>query len=461
MNGGAGGFASDLNKSSGGVVSEGLRRQQATMSGGTSTLDDGTEDYTRAFQTDEQRVFLWHMANRNLRPRALKPAFRLLGLFASVEEAQAHGARIVAADPTSACTIRVGATHAWYTIPTEMFTDITPYLNKVNRNLALHRKVLAATTTEFKTHKSTLTSGRQPTSQSHMKAALERSSSSSSTSAVSDMNASAGVSDDDDDDGGVSESKSTEPSLKSGAAVEAGGGGGAVEDDEDTGMTLLARLPPVNTSPEEDGDTWGCETRQILGAVEGTATAIDTILNTVPPVVREAEVRNQKYAVVSVLLDYEMLMHRADAAAGLGAGESGALDAVEPGVCVWAAFDTEAEALLYVKKVAARELPDHDLSVVSMYEWLYPHLMTSDKVPQLYRNVELNNIMKHARTSRGRVCEFEKECVTKGVKLPLLEIEPDLEVPSPVCYSSSAPIVEDLDTDLDPSPPVRPVLERQ
>lgn len=154
-------------------------------------------------------------------------------------------------------------------------------------------------------------------------------------------------------------------------------------------------------------------------------------------------------------------MHREDAAAGLGAGESGALDAVEPGVCVWAAFDTEAEALLYVKKVAARELPDHDLSVVMMYEWLYPHLMTSDKVPQLYRNVELNNIMKHARTSRGRVCDFEKECVTKGVKLPLLEIEPDLDVPSPVCYSSSAPVVEDLDTDLDPSPPVRPVLERQ
>jgi hypothetical protein len=444
MNGGAGGFASDQNKSSGGVVSEGLRRQQATMSGGTSTLDDDPQDYTRAFQTDEQRVFLWHMANRNLRPRASRPAFRLLGLFATVEEAQAHGARIVATDPNSACTIRVGATHAWYTIPADMFTDITPYLNKVNRNLALHQKVLAATTTEFKTHKSTLTSGRQPTSQSHVEAALERSSTVASvpvSSPVPDAD-DADADADDADDGGVSESKSVDPPSPQSSVVADTAAG----EDEDTGMTMLSRLPPVNTSPEDD------DARETWGGCAGVSVA---------PLARDAEVRNQKYAVVSVLLDYEVLMHREDAAAGLGAGESGALDAVEPGVCVWAAFDTEAEALLYVKKVAARELPDHDLSVVMMYEWLYPHLMTSDKVPQLYRNVELNNIMKHARTSRGRVCDFEKECVTKGVKLPLLEIEPDLDVPSPVCYSSSAPVVEDLDTDLDPSPPVRPVLERQ
>ena len=478
-----GGFASDQNKSTN-VVAEGLRRQQATMTGGASTLDDDTEDYTRAFQTDEQKVFLWHTANRNLQPRAIKPAFRLLGLFASVEEARAHGARIAVADPTSRCAIRLGATHAWYTIPAEMFDDITPHVNKVNRNLAIHQKVLQATRDEFQAHKDQLTEGRRPTAQAHVEAALERTSSLCAASppardeggdgsAPASREPELGVDvddDDDDDDGGVEETKSvvesasrtppppppTHPSrtcdLESSAVVSViprpfnAATGDGDDDGDDTGITLLARIAgaadtqlSASSELEDDAETWGRETRRILGEGGGADGDGDAALHPVPPVVREAEVRNQKYAVVSVLLDYEVLSRQTATAEGRGAGA--ATEVVEPGVCVWAAFDTESEALRYVKKVAARELPDHDLAVVGMYEWLYPHLMTSDRVPQLYRNVELNNIMKHARTSRTRVSEFEKECSAKGLELPVMEIEPDLEVAAPICYPADLRVI--------------------
>jgi hypothetical protein len=142
----------------------------------------------------------------------------------------------------------------------------------------------------------------------------------------------------------------------------------------------------------------------------------------VPPVVREADVRNQKYAVVSVMQDYEAMLAKSPN--------------IEPGVCVWAAFDTESEALLYCKKVASKELKEHDLAIITMYEWAYPHLISSDKVPQLYRNEELNNIMKHARTSRTQVAVFEKGFEEKGLEIPAMNIEPDLAEPAPRIFSS-------------------------
>jgi hypothetical protein len=130
------------------------------------------------------------------------------------------------------------------------------------------------------------------------------------------------------------------------------------------------------------------------------------------------EVRNQRYAVVSVVNDYETCT----AENPLGS---------EPGVIVWAAFETEAEALKYNKCVASKKLRDHDLAIVSMYEWLFPHMMQSDSVEQLYRNEELNNIMKHARTSSKKVRDFEEKCKLEEIDVPTLSIDPDLTARAP------------------------------
>ena len=82
-----------LNNSGIDLAGEVKHRQKASATGGDSTLDDVEDEYNRPFQTDDQQVFLWHLANTNQRPRSIRPAFRLLGLFPSIEEATAHGRR--------------------------------------------------------------------------------------------------------------------------------------------------------------------------------------------------------------------------------------------------------------------------------------------------------------------------------------------------------------------------------
>lgn len=386
------------------VVSEGKRRTQAILSGGGSTLDeDDGEDYTRDFQADDQLVFLWHTANVNLRPASARPAFRLLGLFESPEDACAHGRRIVAGDPASPCAIRLSATHAWYSIPRDPFDDITPHQLKVNRNLELHRNVLAAAADEFRDHKKELTGDRKPTSARGLRAAVGGT--------------------DDDDDGGAEETKS------------------AVTDPAFSAFEPTATVETAETAETADPDMQELLKKVVASAAAATeeATAAAVVMATdddndddnasrrriaVAPLTRDAEVRNQRYAVVSVLVDYESIRD--------------GVAAVEPGLCVWAAFDSEAEAVMYAKKVAAKELPDHDVAVVSMYEWVYPHLMTSDKIPYMYRNTELNAIMKHARSTKKQVYDFGKECSAHGVEVPVRDIEPDLDAPAPVRYVAPA-----------------------
>ena len=407
------GFESDLKQgNNGGLAGESMRRREATLTGGASTLDDPT-DYTRAFLADDQRVFLWNTANLNLHPKSLKPCFRLLGLFASVEDASAHGARIVAADPRSSCSLRISSTHAWYTIPVDMITDLTPHLEKVNRNLETHKQIIQETTEEFLLHKQELTRDRKPASLDHLQAALTgQCGSGEDEGGVEESKE--GQCGSGEDEGGVEESKEcteiSDFSRLEPVAIEHP----SMEPRAIEKTSMVPLLPPVSTCPESEDECWTEKSHELqVGGVP------------VPPVVREADVRNQKYAVVSVMQDYEAMLAKSPN--------------IEPGVCVWAAFDTESEALLYCKKVASKELKEHDLAIITMYEWAYPHLISSDKVPQLYRNEELNNIMKHARTSRTQVAVFEKGFEEKGLEIPAMNIEPDLAEPAPRLFS---PVVE-------------------
>jgi len=407
------GFESDLKQgNNGGLAGESMRRREATLTGGASTLDDPT-DYTRAFLADDQRVFLWNTANLNLHPKSLKPCFRLLGLFASVEDASAHGARIVAADPRSSCSLRISSTHAWYTIPVDMITDLTPHLEKVNRNLETHKQIIQETTEEFLLHKQELTRDRKPASLDHLQAALMgQCGSGEDEGGVEESKE--GQCGSGEDEGGVEESKEcteiSDFSRLEPVAIEHP----SMEPRAIEKTSMVPLLPPVSTCPESEDECWTEKSHELqVGGVP------------VPPVVREADVRNQKYAVVSVMQDYEAMLAKSPN--------------IEPGVCVWAAFDTESEALLYCKKVASKELKEHDLAIITMYEWAYPHLISSDKVPQLYRNEELNNIMKHARTSRTQVAVFEKGFEEKGLEIPAMNIEPDLAEPAPRLFS---PVVE-------------------
>lgn len=386
------------------VLAETRRRQQATATGGASTLDTNTE-YSRAFQTEDQKVFLWNNANVEGHPRSLLPAFRLLGLFSTVDEALEHGRDIAAADPT--CAIRLSATHAWYGIATGIVGDITPHMEKTNRNLLLHQKVLQSNADEFSKRKKHLTKGRTPVQDAEAAAASVMRghdgpiTPADAQKAVADMADEAEVAQkrikrNEERTRRVEAGLSPDPEQV--GAEETKG-----EDDEYEEEPLT--LPPPPEALEED---W--ETRVKAAWPQGSMPR---------KVRRDLEVRNQRFASVSVLHDYE----------GSGA---------EPSVIVWAAFDTEAEALLYNRVVAAREVRDHDVGVVAMYEWAYPHLMRSDRVEQLYRNQELDAIMKHARTSRTVVANFEKECADSNMETPCITVERDLSEPAPRVYSFHA-----------------------
>lgn len=400
------------------MAQETRRRQQATVTGGASTLDDGST-CSRSFRTDDQLVFLYNIANSNAHPKSMRPAFRLLGLFPNVEDAVEHGQVIAQLDTLSA--IRVGETHAWYTIAKDTFTDVEPYRLKVNRNLALHQQQLDNFALEFKQRKAFLTKGRVPSY--HPMKAYEQSE--ERYKMLKEWSEAA--------DGGEAAMQQLDASYAAREHERQAGAADGVEETKAGEAAEIAQLdnyvePELKAPVEAEklDEAWEQQMAEFAG---------DKELVKVPRLNRFAEVRNQRFAVVSVVHDYE------------GNGE-------EPGFIVWAAFDSEDEALRYNKCVAAKELKDHDLAIVSMYEWVYPHLMNSNSVEQMYRNEELNNIMRNARMSAKRVNDFQRECSEKNVEMPCIEVTADLAAPAPRTYDRVLEETSNLDgsdTSLAPS----------
>jgi len=398
-------------------IEETRRRQRATVTGGESTLND-TSGYTRAFQTDDQKYVLWNFANTNLCPRSPFPAVRLIGLFPDVDSARLHATQNL----DNSCSIRVATTHEWYTIPEQ---EHEVEAAKVNRNLLKHQNMLQDHALEFKNRHDALTAGRKPAIE-HARQAQEQASRNQILSekrreyyqaAVENAENIEELKQDMNRAMEVEALQEVELQRKLQLILEAkqeiSVESKAVEYHE---TPLKAPRPP-----EMLNANWQTRVQELSGGKNNPG---------VPGIPRNAEIRNQRYAVVSVLTDYET------ASDDLPLGN-------EPAVIVWAAFESEAEALQYNKCVAAKYVHDHDLAIVNMYEWLYPHMMLSDEVDQLYRNEELNNIMRTQRTASKKVKTFEQECDTEGITVPSHAIEPDLKTPAPIKWV--APIGSELD----------------
>jgi len=400
-------------------MAETRRRQKATVTGGESTLDN-TSGYNRPFQTDDQKFVLWNLANQGLAPRAPMPALRLLGLFPDVESTMAHAEQVMATDNT--CTLRMATTHEWYTIP-KSDKPMEECQAKVNRNLLRHQEMLQNNASEFKQRHDALTDGRTPAIE-QAKEAQEHVEREERQRQKRKEIVKAAVENDDEK---VEELKNeyemgTQEELASQELMRLKEEG-AEESKDDSGEIKEEYVEPKLVAPV-DPETLNEGWDEKVGHFGSGPRP--------PAVSRMVEVRNQSYAVISVVKDYETAK-----------GDDPVGD--EPGVIVWAAFATEEEAVKYNKVVASKQLRDHDLAIVSMYEWLYPHMMNSDKVEQLYRNEELNNIMKQARISSTRVREFEEMCEREGIECPATEVEPDLSDPAPRKWQP--PVGSGLDTD--------------
>lgn len=85
-------------------------------------------------------------------------------------------------------------------------------------------------------------------------------------------------------------------------------------------------------------------------------------------------------------------------------------DSEEPGepeflFRVYACFGTEAEADAYVRNVAANEVTDHDIDVVSLCQWIFP-TDPNLNVRVEYRSAELTRIMENNRKQPADVKRY-------------------------------------------------------
>ena len=136
---------------------ESRRRAAASLNGGASTLTDGGVCHV-PFKQASQQFALVNFANTSLRPQSAEPAFRVLGLFDSLESASDHALQIVQVDISlQKCNLHVLTTHAFYSIPQTQVFDINDMQEAVTRNLAEYNRYMDALTDEFIHHKEELT----------------------------------------------------------------------------------------------------------------------------------------------------------------------------------------------------------------------------------------------------------------------------------------------------------------
>ena len=125
-----------------------------------------------------------------------------------------------------------------------------------------------------------------------------------------------------------------------------------------------------------------------------------------PGVPRDAELRMQRFAVVSILPDVDEAEPRAQ----------------QPGILVWDAFDEEASARSYIKDVLATRARDVHLDVIAMYEWGPLTNLDLSGVREEFRDETLNDIMQTRKDEAKQVRSYRELCEQRGQEPNLLDL---------------------------------------
>lgn len=411
------------------IAMETRRRRDAISTGGANTLDDGGSCHAQFIETSQTFVMI-NMANAGLRPRSTQPAFRILGFFESPADLTSRVSLVATAD-ASTCDIRMITAREFYGIPIDGNSLVADQQAKVNRNLVFHHQQLQADVTEFVDHKAQLTKGRVPVD---MKADTIE-------DAVCRRNKNVKLTSEDTSTI-LDENASIIPALLQNTPVHATTMDESiqrlVETTPDDGFTILDEnvsiIPALhvatlsalsNNDTSGDDDDGGVSESKSgenvhnvlpMGVMIGLEAAnFDHIRDTsdlgsrVPIFPEMAEMRGQKFACLALLKDYET--------------------GVEPAVNIIRGFVTQEEAVSFNKYVASKYIDEHDLYVVEMYVWIYPHLVFSkdfDRVEQVYRNKEQDSIMRNQRTSSTKVGDFTRYFESRGLEVPKIEVDADL-----------------------------------
>lgn len=386
------------NVASDATMVESARRQRAIVTGGASTVGDDP-DYLRKYQVPEQKYVLLNMANTELFPRSVRPAFRILGMFASIEEAKVHSDTVTECDPFSAN--RIITADEWYLIPQSVQTPMPAQTEKMNRNLQRHLNLLDEESDEFKKRKEHLTKGRKPVfagaearAEESVLKRLEHKEKISSATTEEEIEAIKQQEIADANNLLNNYSDEAKEAYNSIHTKEE-----AIKENPDVLYVEKPLVAPV------DVETLDANFDEEVKALNGTPVKQLNITCILP---------DQRFCVVLICDDYE--------------------SNVEPGIAVLAAFETEEEAKKYNKCVASKIITKFDLCIVKMYSWCYTHLYKSEQIEQLYRNEELNNIMRHKRNSKKRVDDFTKDCIDKNMPVPTIEVPGDLTEAAPIIY---------------------------
>jgi hypothetical protein len=141
-----------------------------------------------------------------------------------------------------------------------------------------------------------------------------------------------------------------------------------------------------------------------------------------PGVPRDAELRLQRYAVISVLPDVEEEDVRMQ----------------EPALLVWDAFDSEDEAREKIKNELAIVARDVHLDTVTMYEWIPLTGIDVSRIKEEFRDESLTDIIQARKDESRQVENYRTLCEQRGQTPNILDLgadplaDPQRTVPPPL-----------------------------
>jgi hypothetical protein len=150
---------------------------------------------------------------------------------------------------------------------------------------------------------------------------------------------------------------------------------------------------------------------------------------------RAAEIRMQRFAVISIIPD------------------SSTADTAEqqPALIVWGAFDSEEDARHTIRDQLATQASDVHLDVVSMYEWLPLTDLDLRHIKEEFRDDSLTDIIQARKDERNKVEQYMHLCEKRGQEPSILNIGRPEDCPGSVTVPSpleKQPYYESPDVDV-------------
>jgi hypothetical protein len=329
------------------------RRQGVSRTALNSTpIDEDAVRPTLTYNDPSQRYAIVNLANVGLIPKSPSPAFRVLGLFPTIEAASAYGSKI--ARFMSECNVYLVETNKWNLIPRS--TDVTPSecLNKVESLLINYYKGLVLDKCEFDSRRSQNTSPKVEERVFNNPAY---------TVAVNELER-RGIT--------LESVISSELSIREATRRE--------EVVRRVRAAKLAEAEAASSTANDSKDETKADTQPAAEQVDFNN-----------PMVRADEVfpmlpDKQKFVVLSVTHDDSVITGS------------------EPAYCIYGAFETEAEAKGYDYFVLRNNEPTHDTNCGEMGAWFYTEQVKTLEQYGLttHRLDEQNRIMTWNRVSKSR-----------------------------------------------------------